>query len=96
MTELMEATELFKIWAKGDISSSQLELKKGEEGLAKLETTEPVKARYPLEYLKKMIKASKFANKVALEFSNDYPMRIVFKDIDKINLSFILAPRVEE
>ncbi len=88
--------ELFKLWAKGDISSSQLELKKGEEGLSSLEALEPVRSRYPLEYLKKMIKAAKFANKVALEFANDYPMRMVFKEMDKINLSFILAPRVEE
>jgi proliferating cell nuclear antigen len=88
--------DLFKMWAKGDVSSSQLELKKGENGLSSLEAPEAVRSRYPLEYLKKMIKASKFANKVALEFANDYPMKIVFKDIDKINLSFILAPRVEE
>lgn len=88
--------ELFKIWAKGDVSSSQLEIKKGEDPLSRIEASEPVRARYPLEYLKKMIKAAKFSNSVALEFSNDYPMRMVFKDIDKINLSFILAPRVEE
>lgn len=88
--------ENFKMWAKGDVSSSQLELKKGEEGLEKIETTEPIRARYPLEYLKKMIKAAKFANKVSLELSNDYPMRMVFRDIDKIDLSFVLAPRVEE
>ncbi len=88
--------ELFKLWAKGDVSSSQLELKKGETGLTSLEASEAVRARYPLEYLKKMIKASKFSEKVSVEFANDYPMKMVFKDIDKINLSFILAPRVEE
>jgi proliferating cell nuclear antigen len=86
----------FKIWAKGDINSSQMELKKGEEGLDKIEVHEPMKSRYPLEYLKKMMKASKFADKVLLEFSNDYPLKLVFKDIDKIHLSFVLAPRVEE
>jgi len=87
---------LFKIWAKGDINSSQLELKKGEEGLAKLEAAEPMRSRYPIEYLKKMIKAAKFSDKVLLEFSNDYPLKLIFKDIDKIHLSFVLAPRVEE
>jgi proliferating cell nuclear antigen len=86
----------FKIWAKGDVNSSQLELKKGEEGLDKIEVLEPLRSRYPLEYLKKMIKASKFSDKVLLEFSNDYPLKMVFKDIDKIHLSFVLAPRVEE
>jgi proliferating cell nuclear antigen len=86
----------FKIWAKGDINSSQLELKKGDQGLDKIEVAESLKSRYPLEYLKKMIKAAKFSDKVLLEFSNDYPLKMVFKDIDKIHLSFVLAPRVEE
>jgi proliferating cell nuclear antigen len=88
--------ELFKMWAKGDVSSTQLELKKGEKGLKKLDSSEPIRARYPLEYLKKMIKAAKLSEQVVLEFSTDYPMRLNFKDIDKINLSFVLAPRVEE
>jgi proliferating cell nuclear antigen len=88
--------DLFKMWAKGDVSSAQLELKKGEEGLTKLESSEPLRARYPLEYLKKMVKAAKLSGQVAIEFGTDYPMRLNFKDIDKVNLSFILAPRVEE
>jgi len=86
----------FKIWAKGDINSSEFEIKKGEAGLDKIEVAEPIKSRYPLEYLKKMIKASKFSDKVLVEFANDYPLKMVFKDIDKIHLSFVLAPRVEE
>ena len=86
----------FKIWAKGDINSSEFEIKKGETGLDKIEVTEPIRARYPLEYLKKMIKAAKFSDKVMVEFANDYPLKMVFRDIDKIHLSFVLAPRVEE
>ncbi|NIO23305.1 MAG: proliferating cell nuclear antigen (pcna) [Candidatus Aenigmarchaeota archaeon] len=88
--------DAFKMWAKGDISSAQLELKKGEEGLRKLESAEALKSRYPLEYLKKMIKAAKLSEQVDLEFGTDYPMRLNFKSIDKVNLSFVLAPRVEE
>ncbi|MEM5871412.1 MAG: proliferating cell nuclear antigen (pcna) [Candidatus Aenigmatarchaeota archaeon] len=86
----------FRIWAKGEVNSSQLELKKGEGGLEKIEVAEPIKARYPIDYLKKMIKASKLAEKVVLEYANDYPLRLVFKDMEKMKLSFILAPRVEE
>ncbi len=94
---VMEAgTEGFKMWAKGDVSSTRLELKKGDNGLLKVDASENVKARYPIEYLKKMIKAAKLADKVSMEFANDYPMRLNFKDMDKVNLSFILAPRVEE
>jgi len=87
---------VFRIWAKGDMNSSQLELKKGEEGVEKIEVSETTKARYPLEYLKKMIKAAKFSEKVLLEYANDYPLRMVFKDLEKMHLSFVLAPRVEE
>ncbi|MBN2042649.1 MAG: proliferating cell nuclear antigen (pcna) [Candidatus Aenigmarchaeota archaeon] len=93
---LEAGNEGFKMWAKGDVSSTQLELKKGESGLLKVDASESVRARYPLEYLKKMIKAAKLANQVSVEFATDYPMRLNFKDIDKVNLSFILAPRVEE
>ncbi len=88
--------DMFKMWAKGDVSSTQLELKKGEDGLVKLESAEALRARYPLEYLKKMIKAAKLSDKVALEFGTDYPMRLKFTAMDKVNLSFVLAPRVEE
>jgi len=43
-----------------------------------------------------MVKAGKIAKHVTLEFSNDYPLRMTFKSIDKMSLSFILAPRVSE
>ena len=87
---------LFKMSTKGDISSVELELKKGEEGLMSIEASDSIRARYPLEYLKKMIKAAKLADDTLIEFGTDYPMKLVFKTVDKINLSFILAPRVED
>jgi DNA polymerase III sliding clamp (beta) subunit (PCNA family) len=55
-----------------------------------------VRARYPLDYLKKMIKASKIADSVVVEWGKDYPMKLEFKSKDKCQLSFILAPRVSE
>jgi hypothetical protein len=54
-----------------------------------------VRARYSIEYLKKMIQAAKLAEKVSIEFSKDYPLKLSFKVIDKLSLEFILAPRVE-
>ncbi|NOX71073.1 MAG: proliferating cell nuclear antigen (pcna) [Candidatus Micrarchaeota archaeon] len=84
-----------KAWAKGDTLSSEMELKEGEDGLMKLESEEKHKSRYPLEYLKKMIKTSKLADNCVLEFATDYPMRLSYKIIDKMSMSFILAPRVE-
>jgi proliferating cell nuclear antigen PCNA len=93
---LQASPGVFRMSTKGDVSSAELELKKGEQGLASIEAEGNVRARYPLEYLKKMIKAAKLSEKVTLEFGTDYPMRIGFSDVDKISLRFILAPRVED
>lgn len=86
----------FGMKAEGDISSTQLELEKGNEALIELKSDGEVKARYPLEYLKKMIKAAKIADFVDLNWGQDYPMKLGFKAADKLNLKFILAPRVVE
>jgi proliferating cell nuclear antigen PCNA len=86
----------FKMHAKGDISSTELSIQEKDRGMHSIKTTGDVKARYPLEYLKKMIKAGKLSKNLVLEFGADYPMRISFVSLDKMSLSFVLAPRVEE
>ncbi|MCX6814032.1 MAG: proliferating cell nuclear antigen (pcna) [Candidatus Aenigmarchaeota archaeon] len=94
---IFEATpEFFRIYSKGDVSSTELEMTKKDSAMLKLHATSNLRARYPLEYLKKMVKAAKLSKHAVLEFGNDYPMRLEFKEIDKAHLSFILAPRVEE
>ncbi len=93
---IQASPELFRISTKGDISATELELKKGEDGLINMEAADAIRARYPLEYLKKMIKAAKLSDNVLLEFGTDYPMRLGFTEVDKISLKFILAPRVED
>ena len=42
-----------------------------------------------------MIGASKLSENVEIRFNKDYPLKIDFKAVDKLLLSFILAPRVE-
>jgi proliferating cell nuclear antigen len=94
---LFEATPTrFGMRAEGDISSSQLELEKGNEALIELKAEGEVKARYPLDYLKKMVKAAKIADSITIEWGQDYPMKLSFKAMDKVFLQFILAPRVSE
>ncbi|MEM5793948.1 MAG: proliferating cell nuclear antigen (pcna) [Candidatus Aenigmatarchaeota archaeon] len=88
--------EKFSMIAEGDISSAQLELEKGNEALLELKADGNIKARYPLDYLKKMVKAAKIADSVTLEWGQDYPMKLSFKLEDKLSLSFVLAPRVME
>lgn len=94
---LFEASEkTFGMRAEGDISSAQLELEKGNSALINLKSDNEVKARYPLDYLKKMIKAAKLAESVTIQWGQDYPMKMSFKSGDKISLSFVVAPRVSE
>ncbi len=94
---IIEATpETFRISAKGDVSSAELEMLKKDSGMLKLHAPQAIRSRYPLEYLKKMVKAAKLSKHTVLEFGNDYPMRLEFSAVDKVHMSFILAPRVEE
>jgi proliferating cell nuclear antigen PCNA len=57
-------------------------------------TAENCKSRYSLEYLQKFIKASKLSDKTILKFADDHPLRMDIKN-DFLELSFLLAPRVE-
>ncbi len=83
------------ITAEGDLSKANIELKKDDDTQIKTETQDKVKAKYSIEYLKKMIPGAKVAEKVKLQFNKDYPLKLEFKEVDKVMLSFILAPRVE-
>ncbi|GIU68588.1 MAG: DNA polymerase III sliding clamp [Candidatus Pacearchaeota archaeon] len=55
---------------------------------------ENCKAKYSLEYLQKFIKAAKLSEKVVLSFADDHPLKMDIKN-DFLELSFLLAPRVE-
>ncbi len=65
----------------------------GEDTVIEMEG-EPFSSKYSIEYLKKMSKASKLADQVSLQFGKDYPLRASYTLLDKLRLSFILAPRV--
>ena len=81
---------------ESDSSFTQLDLMKGEGGLRIVDIGEPVRARYSLDYLKKIIKAKKMSPEAKISMANDYPMKLQFEVPGKMQLGFILAPRVEE
>ena len=83
----------FTIHASGDLSQAKIEIK--ESDVIKIEASGKVKAKYSIEYLKKMIGGSKLSDDVEIRFNDDYPLKLEFKAVDKLLLSFILAPRVE-
>ncbi len=79
--------------AEGDLSKVNIEIEGNNE--TKIEAKDKVKAKYSIEYLKKMITGSKLSNNVSIRFSKDYPLQLDYKAVDKVLMSFILAPRVE-
>ena len=91
----MAEPKKFTINAEGDLSQAKIEIKEGDNIKIKVDGNETVKAKYSIEYLKKMITGSKIADQVSIYFNKDYPLKLEYKTVDKIMLSFILAPRVE-
>jgi len=79
----------FIVEARGNLHSARTEFSSDEAKFSG-----EAKSKYSLEYLQKFIKASKFADRVNIQFSTDYPARFDFKG--PVEMTFILAPRVEE
>lgn len=94
VTLLGENNQL-SIKAEGDLSKAFIEIRPDENTVIKAKNQEKFKAKYSLEYLKKMIAGGKLSERVSLQFNNDYPLRLDYKVVDRLLLSFILAPRVD-
>jgi proliferating cell nuclear antigen len=84
------------IEGESNMSNVNAEIAKDDETKISLNSKEEIKAKYSIEYLKKIIKGGKLAGKVKLQFGNDYPLRIDYFVQDKLNLGVILAPRVAQ
>ncbi len=85
--------QTLKVSSKGDMSKAEVEIPADEQ--TKIVADKQLKSKYSIEYLKKMIQGSKLSPQVTMQFSNDYPLRIEYKILNKLQLVFILAPRVE-
>ena len=85
---------VFVISGTGEISDANIEIP-ADENTRITATNNKISSKYSVEYLKKMVTGSKMSDTVTLQFSKDYPLRIDYKEQDKYELSFILAPRVE-
>ncbi|MFT4282901.1 MAG: proliferating cell nuclear antigen (pcna) [Candidatus Woesearchaeota archaeon] len=83
----------FKVSAAGDLTKADIEMPAGEE--IKIKSQENHKSKYSTEYLKKMMSGSKLSSRATIKFSNDYPLYLEYKELDKVSLAFILAPRVD-
>lgn len=85
----------FSILAEGDLSRVNIEIPKSGDIKIAVDTDDIVKSKYSIEYLKKMMQGSKLSDEVIIQFNKDYPLKLQYKTVDKVMLSFILAPRVE-
>jgi len=85
----------FTVSAEGDLSKAKIEIKDDEDTKIVTDSKEKIKSKYSIEYLKKMMTASKLSDSVLVAFNSDYPLKLEYKVVDKLVMSFILAPRVE-
>jgi len=85
----------FWVQAEGDLNKAHTEVWASDETSIKCDSTARLKAKYSVEYLKKMMQGGKLAERVSLSFNQDYPLKLEYKIVDRLMLSFILAPRVE-
>ena len=89
----MAEPKKFTILAEGDLNKAQIEI--AEDAQTEIKAEANVKAKYSVEYLKKMVQGGKLADKVIVQFNKDYPLKLSYVSVDRVSLSFILAPRVE-
>ena len=82
------------IRGEGNLSNAHVEFSKGED--TEIQTESNVSAKYSIEYLKKLIKGGKLSDKVVMSWNSDYPLKLEYNVLDKLALSFILAPRISE
>lgn len=88
-------SEKFTIKSFGDTSETKLELAKNSPSMVTMEYTSDSSSKYSIDYLDKILKAAKSSDKIKLNFSTDYPVKIECSKIDRYQVSFILAPRVD-
>ena len=81
----------FIVDTEGNFSKANIEL--ASETFVESSVQE-ARAKYAIEYLKKIAKGAKLADNVTLQFDTDYPLRVDYEVKDKLLLAFLLAPRV--
>ena len=89
----MADSKHFVVSATGDLNKANIDISGGDG--TKITATEKVKAKYSIEYLNKMIDGINLSDKVKIEFAKDYPLKLDYVEKNKVQLAFILAPRVD-
>lgn len=88
------SSDLFSVSSKGDLTKASVDIP-ADKNTKIVAQGDDSKAKYSVEYLKKMIQGAKLADVVQVKFSKDYPLRIEYLVQNKVSLDFVLAPRVD-
>lgn len=88
------SNEGLDIESVGNTSDARAHIKSLEGSSIVCDSNDSIKAKYSIEYLKKIVKGGKIANNVSLNFGQDYPLKVEYLVKDKLQLITILAPRV--
>src|SRR3989344_7367826 len=86
--------EKMSIKGAGNLSNAHVEFPKSDD--VEIKTEDNIEAKYSIEYLKKLIKGGKLSDQVVIQWNNDYPLKLEYNLVDKLALSFVLAPRISE
>lgn len=90
---IAEANKL-TVQSEGRFNAAKVEMPTNDTTVIKMKEKQ-ILSKYSIEYLKKIVKGSKLAENVSLNFGREYPLRTDYKVMDKLMLSFVLAPRVD-
>lgn len=86
---------MFVLTADSTNSKAKIELSSDNDCLISSESGKAIRSKYSIDYLKKMVIGSKLADKVSISLGIDYPLKLEYLLKDRLQLVFILAPRVE-
>ncbi len=81
--------------AEGEMKEMTVELTEGEDAVISLDIQEEAKAIYSLDYLKKFAKGADVSDVAIMKVKSDYPLWLEYRYLDKMILTFILAPRTD-
>lgn len=92
---LIAEAKKFTIESEGRFNAAKVEVPTDKETSIEMIKENKIAAKYSIEYLKKIAKGDKLTENVSLNFDKEYPLRADYKLMDKLMMSFILAPRVD-
>lgn len=82
-----------KLLGEDELTKAIVQIKKnGETKITGELENQTIESKYALEYLNKMM--LDLTKQVKVKFAKNYPMKIIY-DSDKMSVSYILAPRVD-